>query len=217
VKDLESRRFIRGKITSVGDADNFRLYHMPGFGWQIPFKFRNVPSNPKELKDQTLHIRLAGIDAPEAAHFGREAQPYSAEALQWLKDAILGRVVWCQLISRDQYGRTVAVAYMSPIPILSTFLFLSTRCISLEMLKAGYATVYEQSGSYYGPYGKEKFQRIEAAARKAHRGMWASKTPLESPSEYKKRHLGQAAKGVHSDSSQGLDKTSAWRRFWPFS
>jgi hypothetical protein len=39
---------------------------------------------------------------------GREAQPYSSEALQWLKDCVLGRIVWCQLISRDQYGRTVS-------------------------------------------------------------------------------------------------------------
>jgi len=28
---------------SVGDADNFRLYHTPGFGWRGPFKFRHVP------------------------------------------------------------------------------------------------------------------------------------------------------------------------------
>jgi hypothetical protein len=33
------------------------------------------------------------------------------------------------------------------------------------MLKAGYATVYEQSGAYYGPYGKEKFKEFEAAAK----------------------------------------------------
>jgi hypothetical protein len=31
----------------VGDADNFRLYHTPGFGWRGPFKFRRVPTNPK--------------------------------------------------------------------------------------------------------------------------------------------------------------------------
>lgn len=56
-----------------------------------------------DLKDQTLHIRLAGVDAPEVsiiihtvkattgllyvttqlAHFGNPAQPYSSEALDW--------------------------------------------------------------------------------------------------------------------------------------
>lgn len=29
---------------SVGDADNFRLYHTPGIGWRWPLKFRTVPS-----------------------------------------------------------------------------------------------------------------------------------------------------------------------------
>ena len=28
---------------SVGDADNFRLYHTPGFGWRGLLKFRHVP------------------------------------------------------------------------------------------------------------------------------------------------------------------------------
>jgi len=164
-KDLENQRFIRGKVTSVGDADNFRLFHTPGFGWRYPFKFRHAPSSPKDLKDQTIHIRLSGVDAPEAAHFGREAQPYSAEALQWLKDCVLGRIVWCQLISRDQYGRTVAVVYKSPLRILPSFLFLSTRCISMEMLKAGYAIVYEGMGAHYDPFGKDKFLALEAAAK----------------------------------------------------
>lgn len=68
---------------SVGDADNFRLYHTPGIGWNWPLKFRRIPSTSKgerlyltedfrlfnlcvaDLKDQTLHIRIAGVDAPE--------------------------------------------------------------------------------------------------------------------------------------------------------
>lgn len=32
-------------IFSVGDNDNFRLYHMPGFGWRWPLKFRFVPKS----------------------------------------------------------------------------------------------------------------------------------------------------------------------------
>jgi endonuclease YncB( thermonuclease family) len=70
---------------SVGDADNFRLYHTPGFGWRWPLKFRRVPTLSKgsfvspifswdmcslymdqlELKEQTIHVRIAGVDAPE--------------------------------------------------------------------------------------------------------------------------------------------------------
>ncbi|KAG5350570.1 hypothetical protein C0989_010357 [Termitomyces sp. Mn162] len=62
------RRWVRGVVTSVGDADNFRLYHTPPLGFRWPFKFRRVPSINKELKDETIHIRIAGVDAPEVAN-----------------------------------------------------------------------------------------------------------------------------------------------------
>lgn len=72
-------------MNSVGDADNFRFYHTPAFGWRWPFKFRRVPTATKgaigcllpqcsldcifvALKDNTLHIRIGGdrgVDAPE--------------------------------------------------------------------------------------------------------------------------------------------------------
>ena len=31
-------------LRSVGDADNFRLYHTPGIGWRWPLKFRTIPT-----------------------------------------------------------------------------------------------------------------------------------------------------------------------------
>lgn len=76
------------------------------------------PAPATELKDQTIHIRIAGVDAPEAAHFGRPAQPHSAESLAWLRAELLGnpegamppgggRRVWVRLLRRDQYGRIV--------------------------------------------------------------------------------------------------------------
>jgi hypothetical protein len=50
------RRTLLGKVTSVGDGDNFRLYHTPGgrlagWGW-LPWK--KVPTTKKELKDNTV-------------------------------------------------------------------------------------------------------------------------------------------------------------------
>lgn len=75
---------------SVGDADNFRFFHTPtlgGYSW--PLKFRRIPGLSKgiyrvdkailrlvglslthfkmliDLKDETLHVRIAGVDAPE--------------------------------------------------------------------------------------------------------------------------------------------------------
>lgn len=39
------------------------------------------------------------------------------------------------------------------------------KCLSLEMLKAGWATIYEQAGAEYGKWGKDEFLRIEAEAK----------------------------------------------------
>lgn len=71
----------------------------------------DLPFPTSELKDETIHIRVAGVDAPEAAHFGRPSQPYSAEALAWLKAAIEGKRVRCLLLRRDQYARVVCAYF----------------------------------------------------------------------------------------------------------
>lgn len=36
-------------LSSVRDADNFRLYHTPGIGWRKPIKFRSVPEGTKGM------------------------------------------------------------------------------------------------------------------------------------------------------------------------
>ena len=50
------RRSLFGRVTSVGDGDNFRLFHTPGgrlagWGWMPG---RNVPTKREELKDRTV-------------------------------------------------------------------------------------------------------------------------------------------------------------------
>ena len=50
------RRSLFGKVTSVGDGDNFRLFHTPGgrlagWGWLL---WRRVPNKREELKDKTV-------------------------------------------------------------------------------------------------------------------------------------------------------------------
>ncbi|KAJ4987404.1 nuclease domain containing protein [Stagonosporopsis vannaccii] len=187
------RRSLYGQVTSVGDADNFRLYHTPGgrlagWGW-LPWK--TVPTKRDQLMKQTLHIRIAGVDAPELAHWGREAQPYSKEALEMLTDLILNRRVRAQLYRRDQYDRVVAQVYVRK--------WFLKKDVGLEMLKAGLATVYEaKSGAEFGT-SEEKYRAAEEQAKERQIGMWAkpgllqrlagakTKAP-ESPREYKSRH-----------------------------
>jgi len=140
---LNNKRTLFGRVTSVGDADNFRFFHTPGgrlSGWDI---WRSVPTERKDIsKSGTLHIRLAGVDAPEAAHFGNPAQPYAKEALEWLTSYVGGRRVRVQLWSRDRYERVVCS--------VKIWKWNGRRDVSLEMVKAGWATVYLQAGAQYG-------------------------------------------------------------------
>ncbi|KAJ6460362.1 hypothetical protein C8R47DRAFT_1161010 [Mycena vitilis] len=201
------KRWVKGMVTSVGDSDNFRFYHTPAFGWRWPLKFRLIPSTTKDLRDKTLHIRIAGVDAPEAAHFGRPSQPYSEESLAWLREKILGKTLYCQLLRRDQYSRIVAIVTLPPRFLPASW--ASGKSLSLEMLKSGWVTTYEQAGAEYGKWGKEEFIRVENEAKAARRGMWANGTDAESPSEYKRRHAASessAKTDSSSSSAKPLDK-----------
>ncbi|KII90188.1 hypothetical protein PLICRDRAFT_108674 [Plicaturopsis crispa FD-325 SS-3] len=212
-------RWVRGVVTSVGDADNFRLYHTPGVGWRWPLKFRRIPSaSNKGLKDQTIHVRMAGVDAPEAAHFGRPAQPYAPEALAWLKAQIEGKTVWCQVLRRDQYHRIVSTVLLPPRLLPGAL--VPGKSLSLEMLRAGWVTTYEQAGAEYGRWGKDEFLRIEGEAKAAKRGMWKYGTDSETPAEFKRRYANgtpaeQAKQMAVSKEPRG-DKAErkGWLRFF---
>ncbi|KAK4689529.1 micrococcal nuclease, partial [Tremellales sp. Uapishka_1] len=149
---LDKKRWINGVVTSVGDG---------------------------ELKDETLHIRIAGVDAPEMAHFGNPEQPHGKESLEWLRQTLLGRRMKVQLLRKDQYNRIVGVPFIMRG-------ILSPKPLPLLMLKEGMAVVYESGGSEYGDWGLEKFKAVEAEARAARRGLWSAKK-IELPSDYKKR------------------------------
>ncbi|KAK0656827.1 nuclease domain-containing protein [Cercophora newfieldiana] len=187
------KRSLFGKVTSVGDGDGFHLFHTPGgrlagWGW-----LRTVPKERKELKGRTISIRLAGVDAPEAAHFGRPAQPYSAEAMDFLQDYILGRRVRAYIYKRDQYERIVATVFVRKPP------FFLRKDVGKELLKRGLATIYESKtgAEFGGPAMEKSYRTVEAVAKRKKKGIWSveragflgfgKKEALETPREYKER------------------------------
>lgn len=187
------KRSLYGYVSRVGDGDNFHLYHTPGgrlAGWGL-LPWRNVKElKGKEFKGKTLHVRIAGVDAPEAAHFGRPSQPRSQEALDWLRGRVLNQYVRVYPYSRDQYGRVVSSVF--------TRTWVGTKSdVGLAMIKAGMATVYEaKTGSEFGGQ-EEQYRRAEEGARRSGVGMWQKgiwdkltgkkgRAP-ETPREYKKR------------------------------
>jgi endonuclease YncB( thermonuclease family) len=144
-----------------------------------------------------LHIRIAGVDAPELAHWGREAQPYSKEALGMLMGMVHNQRVRVRLYRRDQYDRVVAQVYVRK--------WFVRKDVGLEMLKMGLATVYEAKfGAEFGK-SEEIYRAAEQQAQNRKVGMWtqpgllqrlagaSSKAP-ESPREYKTRHAAAAKK-----------------------
>ncbi|KAK4565442.1 putative endonuclease lcl3 [Recurvomyces mirabilis] len=186
------KRSLYGYVTSVGDGDGFHLFHTPGgplAGWGWYRGRRPQDNDRKKLKDQTISVRLAGVDAPECAHFGNPDQPYGPEALAWLRSAIQGTYVRTQVHRIDQYQRVVGTAYRRK------WLFFRSD-IGLEMLRLGLATVYEaKSGAEFG--GKEEVYRAaEKKAKSRGVGMWQNPglvgrllgrkaTAVETPREYK--------------------------------
>lgn len=130
-----------------------------------------------------IAIRLAGIDAPEAAHFGKPSQPYSAEALAWLKGYILNKRVRAYVYRRDQYDRVVATVFVRKYGI--------RKDVGREMLKMGLATIYEaKMGAEFGDF-ESKYRRTEKWAKWWKRGIWrGNPKDFESPRDYKTRTAG---------------------------
>ncbi|KAK4154647.1 hypothetical protein C8A00DRAFT_14235 [Chaetomidium leptoderma] len=180
------RRSLFGKVTSVGDGDGFHMFHTPGgrlagWGW-----LRRVPKDRKALKGRTLSVRIAGVDAPEGAHFGRPAQPFAAEALTFLESYMLRHRVRAFIYRRDQYERVVATVYVRKAP------FFFRRDVGLELLKRGLAVTYEgKTGAEFGGAKMEaRYREAEATAKKKGKGLWGGggkKRELETPMEYKRR------------------------------
>ncbi|ODV77844.1 SNase-domain-containing protein [Suhomyces tanzawaensis NRRL Y-17324] len=175
---IEKQRPLYGRVTRVGDGDNFRFYHTPGgallgWGW-----LREVPTGRK-LKDETLMIRLCGVDAPERAHWGNPAQPHSEESLQWLRQYVMGRNVTITPYLIDQYKRVVARAQV--------WKWTGRKDVSAEMLRGGYGMVYEgMIGAEFGD-NESWYRRLEAKAKKSKKGIWGLSN-LVTPGEYKKEH-----------------------------
>ncbi|POW14741.1 hypothetical protein PSTT_02613 [Puccinia striiformis] len=172
------------------DADNFRLYHTPGFGWNW---LRSVPKKRADLKDMTIHIRLAGVDAPELAHFGNPAQPFSKEALEYLTSLVNQRKVTVDLISKDRYNRIVGMAFVRRWRFLPF-----KQNVSLAMVEKGLATVYRSAGAEYGRY-LSQLERAETIAKSKKLGMWSlGSSEFESPRDYKLKHSSSSSSSSSS-------------------
>ncbi|CDS82213.1 uncharacterized protein SPSC_03033 [Sporisorium scitamineum] len=182
---LRYRKVLVGRVITVGDADGFRFHHTPGppflrdwlHPWPPRTKRKRSSVGRSKLVQETISVRIAGVDAPESAHFGKPAQPFSKEAKQFLTSMVQSPSSPDNLAppkktffgSNSNSHTTSNVHEVSsklvwlcpshidqykrlvatPYVWNAPYVFGKTN-VSLAMVKQGLATVYRAAGADYG-------------------------------------------------------------------
>lgn len=219
VEDLPLRlvhreRTLHGVVVAVRDGDNLRVRHTPfmeRFLAPVLRQFRKfrkpgriASKKSANLSMSTLNVRLAGVDAPECAHGIRPGQPYGPAARKWLQRYATGYQVQLRLHAVDQYKRVIATVHRkSKIPVLG-LLNIGGRNIGLELVRAGYATVYKGAGAQYG--GDRlltQYVGAEQMAKNCRKGMWRDGVDnVMSPMTFKQLLRG-AANNTNTTATKG--------------
>ena len=116
-----------------------------------------------KLPDNETRVRLWGIDAPE------KGQPYADAARDRLKELCEGKAVRLEIKDTDSYGRKTAIVWKGKTNI------------NLQLVKEGLAWHY----AYYAPDAKD-LAAAEKNARKARKGLWKDKNPV-NPYDFRKQ------------------------------
>ena len=118
--------------------------------------------------ENTQHrVRLEGIDAPESH------QPFGEQSRLGLSEMIFGKDVSVSYQKVDQYGRLVGK------------IILDGTDVNLEQVKAGMAWHYRFYEDEQTQEDRELYDRAEAEARAARRGLWQDPNPTE-PYQFRK-------------------------------
>lgn len=189
---VQQRTTIEGTVLKVIDGDTMRVRHLPN-----PFSSSSFSGN---LKDRTILVRLAAIDAPEIAKGSnggsQGGQPFSEEAKSFVSKRLQGKKVKVKCLAKDQYGRLVGkVMYRDGG---GAFMGLNIgsvieKDIGAELVQEGLAAVYRQSGASYGEEGLQYWNDLEQTAKLKKKGIWSSDN-VELPSEFKKKSKQERAR-----------------------
>ncbi|WP_028314057.1 thermonuclease family protein [Desulfatibacillum aliphaticivorans] len=112
-----------------------------------------------------VKIRIYGVDAPE------KKQAFGVKAREFTQSLVAGKIVRVEPQDTDRYGRIVGMVYT-----------LDGRCLNEEIVKAGFAWVYNQ-------YCKQDFcpdwRSFQASAKAGRMGLWADPEPM-APWDYRR-------------------------------
>lgn len=113
--------------------------------------------------DETIKIRINGIDAPELK------QPFGQASKQAMSGLVFGKTVTVKPDKKDRYGRLLARVE------------IAGKDASLTMVELGMAHWYEA----YAKRDKE-LQSAQAQAKASRRGLWSDPLVI-APWEYRKK------------------------------
>jgi len=126
------------------------------------------------LEINTHKVRLAGMDAPENDQICRDEQEKvyrcGRSATEALGRLVAGQSLACRVTGTDRYRRLLAQCATPRTPD-----------IGLEMVRTGWATIYDGGSALPG------YSAAEAAARRQKIGMWRGN--FERPSVWRRQHL----------------------------
>lgn len=146
---FDENRSIYAFTERVLDGDTFRVRHVPGFSFtnQTP-----EPLQKRGIAEDTLVIRLYGIDCPETAKNKNQAtQPFGDEAKQFTSNLIYHQMVKVTFVRKDRHGRAIAMVETLPSAgfLLSCVPGLGPKDLTLELARAGLAELYTGGGAEY--------------------------------------------------------------------
>jgi endonuclease YncB( thermonuclease family) len=152
---FDKHRFIYAFCERVVDGDTIRVRHIPGYN-SVVGAFTGAadvqPLTSRGITDQTLIVRLYGVDAPEAAKpsNGNVGQPYAQDAKDCTSNLVYHQMVKVTFLKKDQYRR--AVCQVETLPRYRFLSFLpgfGPRDVSVELAAAGLAELYTGGGAEY--------------------------------------------------------------------
>lgn len=182
-------RYIYGYVERIIDGDTIRVRHIPGYGLLGVFQSKQKqPLQQRGISQDTLSIRIYGVDCPELAKNTRQtSQPYAEKAKDLTEQLTYHRVVKITFLRKDQYSRAVAVVEttgpLTRVPFLRRW---ARKDVSVELAKSGLAELYTGGGAEYNDNRAYLESCIEQAQRRR-KGIW-SLSNRQSAAE-KKREL----------------------------
>lgn len=153
--DVSQSPELIGKVVRVLDGDTFELL----------------------VDQQTVRIRVTGIDAPE------KDQPFGQRSRQSLAGMVDGNPVAVRVKGKDRYGRTLGAVYAKicapSAPCLAVY-------VNAEQVKTGMAWAYRFHGQAVDP----AMLKLETQARSERVGLWSAPNAVEP---WKWRHQMESA------------------------